>query len=100
MIPCLILLCSQILFKWKNTGCSKEHLHTLMSGEWVEGNVIDIWTHILNHRESRRSESSPHRLFCTIDSTVCQFFPQEIQFVPWPNLLMLLNHFAAWSFDN
>ncbi|KAK1385473.1 hypothetical protein POM88_023208 [Heracleum sosnowskyi] len=61
---------NQKLFKWKNTGCNKEQLQTLMSGEWVEGNVIDTWTHILNERKSRRSDSSPLRLFCTIDSTV------------------------------
>ena len=42
-----------------------------MVGQWVEGNVIDTWTHILNEREKYRAATSPLRLFCTIDTTVC-----------------------------
>ncbi|XP_017250717.2 uncharacterized protein LOC108221347 [Daucus carota subsp. sativus] len=58
------------LFQWKRTGCSKEQLQTLMVGQWVEGNVIDTWTHILNEREKYRAATSPLRLFCTIDTTL------------------------------
>lgn len=47
-------------------------MQTLLPGEWVDGNVIDTWTHILNERETRRAESSPFRMFCTIESTVCK----------------------------
>ncbi|XP_020250941.1 uncharacterized protein LOC109828330, partial [Asparagus officinalis] len=61
----------EVVFKWRQIECFLLAFKTFLPDEDIEANLISIWSNILNNREKMKSENSPLRFFCNVETTFC-----------------------------
>lgn len=61
---------SEQVFKYGDAFCIRKHIATLRPGQKLYYFVIDVWSALMNEKETYKSAESPSRLFFNIALSV------------------------------